>query len=252
MELLYKYRYFDKEERTWNIIKNSELYFSSFRGFNDPFDCNLDFKSENKYENIERKKFKSKIAENTDVFKSILNKRLSLKDEAKENKRDILEMKENSGILSMSKNYKNILMWSHYADNHKGLCFGFSALKSKDECFREGSPVTYSNDDEYLPINVFAVDYKEELTRLFTTKSKYWEYEEEFRFITIKSKGLKRFSKETLKEIIFGCKASKENIKKTIQLCSHNGFEHVQFKKAKKVINKFELEFENIKKEDYL
>ncbi|WP_417327792.1 DUF2971 domain-containing protein [Halarcobacter sp.] len=249
--LLYKYRKFDKEERTWDIIRNNELYFSSFRGFNDPFDCNLDFKIDDDYTSEDIDKFKNRISERRKIPKSKLDKGLSLEEYAKELKGYILDMKEKSGILSMSCNCKNILMWSHYADNHKGLCFGFS-FDSQDKCFSKGSPVKYSNDDEYLPINVFAVEYEKELTRLFTIKSKYWEYEEEFRFITINSKGLKRFSKQTLKEIIFGCKASKENIKTTIQLCNDNGFQHIQFKKAKKVINKFELEFENIKKEDYL
>ncbi|HGY1053520.1 TPA: DUF2971 domain-containing protein, partial [Aeromonas salmonicida subsp. pectinolytica] len=29
-------------------------------------------------------------------------------------------------FVSLSRNNTNILMWSHYADSHKGFCIGFS------------------------------------------------------------------------------------------------------------------------------
>ncbi len=203
MSLLYKYRKFN--EYTNNISTKSELCFSTFDKFNDPFDCNLDFRNENTYIYPDLKDFKKEIAKKRGMSKRLFNKNLSLKGYAREHKKFILDMKNESGILSMSKTCANILMWSHYADDHKGLCFGFMALESNDECFKKGTPVSYSKDEIYTPINVFSTNYEEELTRLFSTKSKYWEYEEEFRFITINSNGLKNFSKESLREIIFGC-----------------------------------------------
>ena len=42
---------------------------------------------------------------------------------------------ENSGILSLSKRSKNITMWSHYADNHKGLVFELEIKKDLDSFF---------------------------------------------------------------------------------------------------------------------
>ena len=59
-------------------------------------------------------------------------------------------------------------------------------------------------------------------------------------------------NKNKLKQIIFGCKADETNIKKIIQLCQLNGFEHIVFKKARIVSGKFELDFDEIDKSQYL
>ena len=83
-------------------------------------------------------------------------------------------------------------------------------------------------------------------------KSKYWKYEKEFRFIELGYTGVRKYDKNKLKQIIFGCKADETNIKKIIQLCQLNGFEHIVFKKARIVSGKFELDFDEIDKSQYL
>jgi hypothetical protein len=55
-----------------------------------------------------------------------------------------------------------------------------------------------------------------------------------------------------LKEILFGCKSDETNIRKVIQLCQLNEFTHVIFKKARIVLGKFELDFDEIDKSQYL
>jgi hypothetical protein len=88
---------------------------------------------------------------------------------------------------------------------------------------------------------------------MFTTKSEFWSYEKEVRFFDFDNGiGVKKFIKECLKEIIFGCKADETNIKKIIQLCQLNGFKHVIFKKARIVPGKFELDFDEVDKSQYL
>jgi len=34
------------------------------------------------------------------------------------------------GVLCFSRRWNNILMWSHYADGHKGICLGFDGPMS--------------------------------------------------------------------------------------------------------------------------
>ena len=48
------------------------------------------------------------------------------------------------GICSFSKARKNQLMWSHYADEHKGICIGF-----KEEYLRESGVKFFGTNVEY-------------------------------------------------------------------------------------------------------
>ncbi|WP_162984577.1 DUF2971 domain-containing protein [Poseidonibacter antarcticus] len=253
--LLYKYR--DFGEHTNQIIKLSELYFASPNFFNDPFDCNLQFRNINSYSSSEIKKFKKKVLQNTKSIRQDLNKTKSNKIFISNLEKEIKSWKANSGILSLSLIPNNILMWSHYSNNHKGLCFGFKGLKNQENSLpSEGIKVEYSKNEDYELISVLDEDYEKELTRLFTIKSKDWKYEKEYRFTRIslngsKEYGSKKFYKKCLKEIIFGYKAEKTKIKNIINLCQSNGFEHVEFKKAKLVPGKFALDFDKINKDDY-
>lgn len=52
------------------------------------------------------------------------------------------EFNNKFGVLSLTANYDNNAMWEKYADNHKGICFGFNA-KSLFECVGGGGEVQY-------------------------------------------------------------------------------------------------------------
>ncbi len=104
-------------------------------------------------------------------------------------------------------------------------------------------------DYEILSLSKFG---NEELNDIFTTKYRDWKYEKELRIIDYNKNGNRKFKKKLLKTIYFGCKATEINIKHIIQLCQINGFSHVIFKKAKLISGKFELDFDEINKNDYL
>ena len=236
--ILYKYRNFG--EYADKIILNSELYFASHDSFNDPFDCNLSLREINSYTDEEFKKHCE--------IKGLTNK--DKKEYLEGLKKEFIYSKAKVGILSMSLTYKNILMWSHYSEYHKGLCFGFDL-----RIFNSYSKVSYHMDSEYKLISFFDSDplARKDIKKMFITKSKLWSYEKEVRFFDFKNGiGSKNFHKEYLKEIIFGCKADETNIKKIIQLCQLNGFEHVIFKKARIILGKFKLDFDEIDKTKYL
>lgn len=82
--------------------------------------------------------------------------------------------------------YKNTLMWAHYADSHKGICIkysfpsDFTKMGSNSNC----EYVTFFHDVNYqdtLP----DVKSEEGISYLdaFFTKSKVWEYENELRLL---------------------------------------------------------------------
>ncbi|MEP4552479.1 MAG: DUF2971 domain-containing protein [Tateyamaria sp.] len=85
-----------------------------------------------------------------------------------------------NGIICFCRDWSNPVIWSHYADNHRGLALGFDIPKS------HVLPVEYRKVRKRLP----------ELSKLpssklmplvqgaLTTKFKHWEYENEVRMFS--------------------------------------------------------------------
>jgi len=244
---LYKYR--DFGEFTNDIIINSQFYFSPPKSFNDPFDCNLFFKEF--YSRKEIDKYKNDfLIRNPDIDPKILDNHFNGNEDTfycklKESKSQLIE---NTGILSLSKNYKSITMWSHYSKNHEGLVFELDVKKDYSFFYMFGI-VDYIEEYELLS---FSEDPKKELCNLFTTKYIDWKYEEEIRIIDFDRYGTRKFKKNLLKSILFGYRAKEENIKSIVNLCQLNGFDHVKFRKAKLIPGKFALDFDDIDKTKYL
>lgn len=115
----------------------------------------------------------------------------------------------NSGICSFTQNISNILMWSHYGDNHRGFAVGFN-LEIILNNFPElhAGNVKYSEKIPSKPPDektIFECDIDN-----FFLKSKDWEYEQEFRLIKHNSSGLKHSDRilklpdEAIVEIVLG------------------------------------------------
>ena len=87
-------------------------------------------------------------------------------------------MHEQYAIHCFSRNWNDPLLWSHYADKHRGLCLGF------DIPDKNAIPIVYS--DAFIP-----VDWDKQLSaekrdpnlglKLSTTKYVRWKYEDEIR-----------------------------------------------------------------------
>jgi hypothetical protein len=81
------------------------------------------------------------------------------------------KMGEHYGIICFSKQWSNPLLWSHYADKHRGICLGFEA----DD--RALKAVSYVAERADLPIPPTL----ESMQQLLFTKFQDWQYEEEWR-----------------------------------------------------------------------
>jgi hypothetical protein len=91
------------------------------------------------------------------------------------------EINEQDGLLCFGSSWTNPLMWSHYADRHKGICLGFDVDDSIVERI------------DYRPQRLRLDEWKTvALTQppktlrqaLLTTKFARWKYEEERRVIS--------------------------------------------------------------------
>jgi len=88
------------------------------------------------------------------------------------------EMAGTYGILCFSRNWRNPVLWSHYAERHTGLCLGFDICDSllMDIIYTE-TRITLTRGDRLR---------REDLTpqvaeRLLSMKFRDWSYEDEVR-----------------------------------------------------------------------
>lgn len=82
----------------------------------------------------------------------------------------------------MSKSFKEFLLWSHYADSHKGVVIGFNPNKSP---FVDNPPISmdYSNERFILDADrILACNVYEDIKDILLRKNKVWKYEKECRF----------------------------------------------------------------------
>lgn len=151
-----------------------------------------------------------------------------------------------SALLCMSKAWSNPLLWSHYADRHRGLCLGFDVPA---EAF---NPVTYTPRRlslAELGISETGHICRERLEPLFYTKFRSWRYEGEYRAlihtVTIdKSSGyaFKDFDEElNLREIIIGCRSPIS--RGTIQAIIESSFQpnRITLRKARPAFKTFKM-----------
>jgi hypothetical protein len=120
------------------------------------------------------------------------------------------------GMLCFSANWRDPVIWAHYADKHRGVCLGFE-IPDNGELWR---PVRYvSHRLKFPKISLTGNDtYITE--QLLFTKYANWQYEEEIRFFAeLKDEDNGKYYKDfdeslRLVEVIAGvrCRATKEAI----------------------------------------
>lgn len=118
--VLYKYRTISQTKK---ILDNFSFWFGTPDTFNDPFDCGL---SENQNPTMAdvRKHFKA-----LGIDEGVTNKLIREYEKSPSKLFELIKsVKEKTiyskGVLSLSRKFDDILMWSHYAEYHKGVVFG--------------------------------------------------------------------------------------------------------------------------------
>jgi Protein of unknown function (DUF2971) len=90
---------------------------------------------------------------------------------------------DETGMVCLSEVKDDILMWSHYADGHRGVCLVFEPQSPKDsDFFGMILPVHYQAS---IPeVNIYKDRSEEDrVMAMLLTKAKAWCYEREWRFV---------------------------------------------------------------------
>jgi hypothetical protein len=143
--------------------------------------------------------------------------------------KDIKEELDSWGILCLSSEFDNLLLWSHYAEDHKGVVLEFSPSVEKDSFLLAGRNVFYTPNRPvcYNPKYFFSSPNEQatELTvnDVIYNKHPLWSYEKEYRvafpnFCKEQSRVYIPFLEEDLSAIYLGSKTSQEDKEKYIKL----------------------------------
>ena len=268
----------DISEKLKESIQESKLFFSHPASFNDPLECTIPITIEN-----HDKKQKEYAA----YLESIISKRVgSRNDESKRSKR-IYEASEygisleNCLVACFSKDGNNQLMWSHYADQHKGVCLCYELPDTPEEFKRQiewseqinsiksdyglevyGDSVDYQKkrpslhiSNTSLPVDKWSFDSDYAIRDAIFTKPECWMYEKEWRLALITPwASEKRFAagidtsnyyatlpREWLKSVTFGLRLEKEYCEKIKSIFKDNCYSTVEFRKAKMMHDEFTI-----------
>jgi hypothetical protein len=235
------FKYFSINDDLKDTLKNSYLWLSKPTDFNDPFDCNDNLVSFNVTEEAIHNLVKTRVTGTRQQRREEIRRHIKQPQSFKKALTSSLtEVIQERGICCFSRTNKNILLWSHYADKHKGICIGFSPRKSM-----ETFPILHVKyEKDFKPIDYFS-DKADALLNMMITKSKKWKYEKEMRILR-DFNGRLPFKKECVSQIIFGCKTSDNDKKVIIGLLKDNGYKNVLFKQALMSKTSFSLYFEDI------
>jgi len=202
----YKYRRLNQS--TIDTITESYIWLSNIADLNDPFECSLQFDylecsrvffSDKLFHQTFEKKFGIKLTKedikyivtNSDPNRAyhkicktknvVLNISLEKQQEIIEKRwaEIIEETNHYIKVCSFSEINNSLLLWSHYADEHKGICIEYDLVCEPSEIRAFLLPIIYSD-------TIYKIGLFEELTSLkkigsTLIKAKDWEYEKEWR-----------------------------------------------------------------------
>ncbi len=175
-----------------DVLRTLKIRYTQISDLNDPFEALPSIEktlSEREYKDYARKEIRRHTRNLPDATPSRLKEfRKKLLQDAMEDfsneQGEAAALKYQSrirsitdftlGFLCMSKTPKNILMWSHYADCHRGMVIEFD---SKHDYFKFGTEeIEYSNERPSMELHD-----EHPSSEILRTKSLDWEYEEEVR-----------------------------------------------------------------------
>lgn len=199
-------------ERT--LLQN-QIYFSSPASFNDPFDSKVspsfDGTPEQKRAHIESLARLKYGPDATDDAKKMIEEALA---DPKFHERSYETFRDTEintlGIYCLSEKHDDILMWSHYADSHRGVCLILASSAMFPDLAIE--PIIYPEDNTYPNVNFFTATLQEQSDAVLLTKAKHWDYEHEWRIVDTKGPGWHDIDPSWLRGLIFGCLASPAQI----------------------------------------
>lgn len=239
------YRYRSFNEATLDLLCRDSLYFANPSTFNDPLDCKPTLEPDSTLEDLRallahlvKQRVRSEILESltqarirgerakshaqrradieaTHVLGGIADNATNPEYRISEDQAEISLLTQSihrelarhyeRGVCCFSSTYSNPLLWSHYSDQHRGLCIGYDLIRKPRPVMHK---VIYGGSRLIKTSTLVAallkgdIDAKTNLNRdMLLRKARGWSYEREWRLIGEQGK---KDSPLRLKEVTFG------------------------------------------------
>ena len=222
-KVFYKYR--PANDFTIALLEKQEMKFSFAEEYNDPFDSKLIMNVDSSTDSILQRLERTPIPEKK---KQIIRNRIKGGEVTNEEYMRLAYEVGKRTIMStcFAGDPENLLLWSHYADSHKGICIGIRDCSSTDISAMKFNVEGFCTENEE-PLSsglfpVYKVNYSDSgivewkpfegdiqtFIDVHRNKAKCWEYEEEYRLIVPRgafTSKILRFDPHFLKEVYLGC-----------------------------------------------
>lgn len=201
---LYKYRSFGSN--SLRLLSNAEICYANPRRFNDPLDCDPTVQVDTDRASIEKLCFrmlakahgKEKALKKMGNHQNMSTEYGDYKTDPKaekyykrrlgeEIKQLVAAEMDKCGVLSLAERWDCPLMWSHYADEHRGLCIEYDM---SDNVCSHIKPVEYRRPRSIKITELMewklhnSPEAKQNVfDTYFFAKASQWQYEKEWRDI---------------------------------------------------------------------
>ena len=159
--------------------------------------------------------------------------------------RSVSGIRQTTGIYCFAGNAKSVLMWSHYADKHRGVCLQFDT--SRDFPVLSRAVRVIPARGENLPTVNYIVGFMDHIEGMLLSKHERWEYEQERRIVLYGQSGrYMEIRPDSLRSIIIGLHATEASIEWIRELLADRsaaGFPRVSVLQAHAHPTKYKLVF---------
>lgn len=202
-KFLYKFRSFN--EYTLRSLDLTTVYYANPSAFNDPIDSKPEFVVDLDVANLEKlfrvvapQKADSAIQYHQYMSGQEGDYRIDkgARDQyagsiANDLQNTLLSEMGSCGVLSLTARWNSPLMWSHYADEHRGICIEYAMDEGS---FPNITPVNYRGCRSIYLSDVFAwrvlnnaLAERKVRETMYFSKANDWRYEREWRSVNITS-----------------------------------------------------------------
>ena len=277
------------------VLNNESLRWREPRQFNDPFDHQMSFIFPFSHEQLTDLLIKETmrlvydddqtVLEETLLSKAIQVLRLSKngipKDEVVktitdgavtyENQFDEYQSNINSlitgclnksRVLCVTETNENVVMWSHYANEHRGVCLRLECIDEVDNTLLIAKPVCYQDTFPVFPTaeefvrhltGEKLIEFSKLLFEIPYVKHQDWSYEKEWRVYVPNEPTHSACGYDDWKEnprvfgaIYLGCRIDSNEAAELIYIIEQK-YPHMEIYQAKQSINQFAIEYEQLK-----
>lgn len=257
--VLYHWQRFNAQ-RLRATLESNCIYCSSPGAFNDPWDCKPHFNSEVLADPQENERHvnwavdlcKRKTNMSPRDLERMRRTLLSDRERAVELLNQISdemapEINNRYRVYCLGPTVSNLLMWAHYADNHRGVCLEFD-IANETLC-----GALKCNYMPAFPLMKLHDDSDDAALLILLSKSDVWNYEEEYRLIAqeravaipgadtlMTDNSFLQLQAGALRAVITGCQTDHNAVSTLVQQAAPQ----VRVRRAVRVPNRYQLKIE--------